>query len=327
MKKWLVLAILLSSFALSQAEETRVPAALIYHQYPGANVLLVDKRECSLNVYQFQRHWKLLKRFECTTGRRSGDKRREGDLKTPTGVYYFSNAWNSQDLYSMYGSMAKLYGAGAFELNYPNMIDRHFYRRNGSGIWLHGTEGTKPVATRGCISTSNNDFLRVAQYINLNETPVIIEESIQYTDEKSMVRTRMELLRFLSQWVKDWEGTDTGKYLAHYSKDFRTDYHTYRSWYRHKNHINGINEDRHIYISNISVFQSKGLFAVRFLQNYSSTEHNDVGLKHLWVQREADQSLRIISETWEPRPLAVHERPFQLVYKDSESEGDKTLTN
>ena len=39
-------------------------------------------------VYQFQDEWELKQSFSCTTGKKTGDKLREGDLKTPNGVYW-----------------------------------------------------------------------------------------------------------------------------------------------------------------------------------------------------------------------------------------------
>ena len=121
MKKFYVLSTMivwsLSIWAHSQ------PASLIYYEKPGATVVLVDKSECSVNVYQYKQHWENVRKVGCDIGKVAGDKFREGDLKTPTGVYRMSQAWTGKTLLNQYGDSAKIYGVGAFALNYPNYLD------------------------------------------------------------------------------------------------------------------------------------------------------------------------------------------------------------
>ena len=69
------------------------------------------------------------------------------------------------------------YGPGAFPISYPNEWDK-LHRRNGYGIWLHGTPSETysrpPRATDGCVVLTNDDLRRLARYVDVGRTPVVI---------------------------------------------------------------------------------------------------------------------------------------------------------
>ena len=103
---WFLL--LMGMFNLTSLANER-PESLIYYDTPGATALVVSKSECFINVFKFQQKWELIQKFECTTGKKNGDKVREGDLKTPTGIYKLSDTWSGQELVQQYGSSAEIY--------------------------------------------------------------------------------------------------------------------------------------------------------------------------------------------------------------------------
>ena len=92
-------------------------------------------------------------------GKRGVEKTREGDQKTPIGVYHVTASLPRQKL-------SDFYGAGAFPINYPNEWDKR-QGRNGHGIWLHGTPSDTysrpPRASDGCIVLANADLDAVAR--------------------------------------------------------------------------------------------------------------------------------------------------------------------
>ena len=134
---------------IGATNSSKVPEALVHYEARGATALLVDKSECSVNLYEFGNTWQKIKTYNCTTGKLNGEKSYEGDLRTPTGLYFFSNAWTGEDLQQMYGAANAVdYGSGAFELNYPNHLDKTFYDKGGSGIWeLHVDDCVPSLAT------------------------------------------------------------------------------------------------------------------------------------------------------------------------------------
>ncbi|MBF0278550.1 MAG: L,D-transpeptidase family protein [SAR324 cluster bacterium] len=297
-KRWILFIILFLFISHLQAQ-TYLPDGLILYNKPGATALIVDKTECSVTVFQNQSIWEKVLQYQCTTGKNQGDKQQEGDARTPTGLYFFTDAWTGKELINQYGSSAQIYGAGAFELNYPNHLDQVLYNKNGSGIWLHGTDKGYPAATKGCISTTNTDFLEVAQHISLFETPLIIEESVAYVAQEKIKKVRSELLEFIKQWKTNWESGQTETYLSFYSKNFKTQKFNYRRWKQFKKLVNKKNKKRKIKISEISILKAKGIYNIQFTQHFTSTGTNDLGRKQLYVANEQG-NFRIISETWQP---------------------------
>lgn len=312
MKKFFLLSVffLIASVAWANSQ----PASLILYENPAATVLLVDKSECSVNVYQFQKRWEKIQQVNCDVGKMPGDKFREGDLKTPTGFYRLSRAWTGETLQKQYGRSAKIYGAGAFALNYPNYLDKTFYRKTGYGIWLHGTDKEQPEATRGCIATSNADLLQLAQFIELKQTPFIVEEKITYVPAEEVSKIREELVRFVEQWRSSWESKNTKKYLSFYSKKFKTRNKNYSQWKHHKYRVNRRNKNRKIQVSDLSIFKAKGVYNVQFVQKYFSSRTKSTGRKHLYIVKEEGQ-YRILSEQWQKLSPPPPPSPLQYAYK------------
>ena len=296
--KRFILIFLFIIFSPALLAQTQIPEGLILYDKPEATVIVVDKAECNMSVFQKQSFWEKIEQYECTTGKTGGDKQQEGDLKTPTGLYFFTDAWTSQDLVRQYGTIAKIYGTGAFELNYPNYLDKVLFRKNGYGIWLHGTDQGVPSATRGCISTTNTDLLKAANYINLHETPLIIEESIAYASPMEIDKVRWELLDFIEKWRVAWESDQSDRYFSFYSGNFKTTQFDYSRWKQYKRWTNKKNQNKRVTIHDISILKAKGIYNIQFVQSYHSSGTNDVGRKRLYVVKEQDQ-FRIISETWE----------------------------
>ena len=85
------LAVLFLSMFTLHAGELR-PSGLIFNDYHGSTVVVVDKSTCRLMVYKFRESWEMEQVFPCTTGKVEGDKFREGDFKTPIGIYWLNQA-------------------------------------------------------------------------------------------------------------------------------------------------------------------------------------------------------------------------------------------
>lgn len=294
------------------------PAAVIHYQKPEATVVIVDKSECSVNVYKFNRKWENIHKVGCDVGKVQGDKFKEGDLKTPIGFYQLTNAWTGETLRRQYGPSAKIYGAGAFELNYPNYLDKVMHQKTGYGIWLHGTDKAQPEATRGCIATSNEDFIELAQFIKLRQTPLIVEEKITYLDKSEIEKHRIAIFNFIADWKTSWESNDFQKYISFYDKNFKTPRFNYKQWVAHKKRVNQKNKNRRVQINDLSVFKVKDVYNVQFVQKYSSSEMNDLGLKYIYIT-EKEGKYQIISERWTKLPMEKSVSPLHVAYQQKVS--------
>jgi len=140
-------------------------------------LILVDKKTNQLHVahYEADDSFKILKTYHATTGKVKGDKEEEGDLKTPEGVYQFSNLRKPPHLQPKFGPMA-------FAVNYPNEYDQ-IAGCNGDSIMLHGTNEPdrlkKDFDSEGCIVVQNEDLAELQKVIQIRLTPVMIFDDLQ----------------------------------------------------------------------------------------------------------------------------------------------------
>ena len=115
-------------------------------------------------------------------------KRREGDGKTPLGVYFVT-------MYVEGRALPEFYGAGGLGLNYPNGWDRH-RRRTGHGIWIHGEPrgltSRAPRWSEGCLVISNPALETLRRAIGKVSVPVIIAERIRWIAPAYHERHRAE---------------------------------------------------------------------------------------------------------------------------------------
>lgn len=136
-----------------------VPRAVLQLRPDQKQVLLVDAKRSRLFVYQnHDGQLKLATDYYATQGKYGIHKLREGDQKTPIGVYYITSRLSGPRL-------PDFYGTGALTINYPNEWDRA-NGRGGSGIWLHGTSSDNfsrpPLASDGCVVLANPDLTHLS---------------------------------------------------------------------------------------------------------------------------------------------------------------------
>ncbi|HKC30447.1 MAG TPA: L,D-transpeptidase family protein, partial [Burkholderiales bacterium] len=98
----------------SRPSDDRLPRYVL-QLHPGQkHVLVVDSRRSRLYVFgNDQGRPRLVADFYVTLGKNGVEKTREGDQKTPIGVYHVTGNLPRSKL-------TDFYGAGAFPINYPN---------------------------------------------------------------------------------------------------------------------------------------------------------------------------------------------------------------
>lgn len=112
----------------------------------------------------------IAREFACIHGRVEGDKQKEGDLKTPEGVYFITRKI-TQKLDFME------YGPHAFALNYPNPVDR-LRSKTGGGIWLHSKgQPIQGITTRGCLAIDQHEITEIVPLLRPG-TPVVVAERL-----------------------------------------------------------------------------------------------------------------------------------------------------
>src|SRR5687768_4835541 len=197
--------------------EDRVPRYVLQLHREQKYALVVDSRRSRLYVFaNAQGRPRLIADYYVTLGKNGIEKTREGDQKTPVGVYHVTANLPRKKL-------TDFYGAGAFPINYPNEWDRR-QGRGGYGIWLHGVPSDvysrPPRASDGCIVLSNPDLESVGRHVQVGLTPVIIADEVEWSDAQSIAAERAALAAAVEQWRADSQSRDTERYLAHYSSRF-----------------------------------------------------------------------------------------------------------
>jgi hypothetical protein len=183
------------------------PAALLQISGQQKFALYMDIPAARLIVYENNAgQLKQVDNFYASIGIAGAKKRREGDQKTPVGIYRITGFIPSRKLHERYGS-------GALPIDYPNKLDQ-IYERTGDGIWLHGTEpgfiNRAPRASDGCLSLANGDFLALHRIIgDTPSVPVVIDSAPEWIAPRELLRRREQLSRTITRWFNARLESDT----------------------------------------------------------------------------------------------------------------------
>ena len=266
----------------------RVPRYVLQFRPDQTHALVVDSKRSRLYVFQNEKgRPQFVTDYYVTLGKRGIDKTREGDQKTPIGVYHVTANLPRKKL-------ADFYGSGAFPINYPNEWDKR-HGRNGHGIWLHGTPSDTfarpPRASDGCIVLSNIDLDFLSAELQVGLTPVIIADEVQWADSAAQEEERKSLAQAIEAWRTDWESLSTEKYLKHYSTKFQSADQSYAQWAAHKRRVNGGKEWVKVALNGVSMFRNPGkddFVVVSFEQGYrSSNLSNTMRKRQYWIREGA----------------------------------------
>lgn len=226
-------------------------------------------------------------------GKAGFDKLREGDLKTPVGVYQITRFLSDASLNDKYGN-------GAFPLNYPNVYDQ-LRGRTGSGIWLHGlpkgVESRPRLDSDGCVVVDNETLDRLHGIIKSRETLVVLAPEMEWQTETSDVD--QQLLKAIDQWRSDWQEIDNEAYLSHYASNFTDSKRDLAAWKKYKTRVNKSKRSIKVELQKLSVVSYPGegdLAAARFYQVYESDNYKWRGWKQLLWQLGSDGQWRIVYE-------------------------------
>ncbi|WP_233588326.1 murein L,D-transpeptidase family protein [Herminiimonas sp. KBW02] len=195
-----------------------IPRAILQMRDDQKNVLLVDAKRSRLYVYQrVNGQFKLTSDYYISQGRLGVNKFKEGDQKTPLGVYYITARLPGARL-------PEFYGPGALPINYPNEWDKA-NGRSGSGIWLHGTPSDSysrpPLSSDGCVVLTNPDLKELSASVEIGNTPVIISEDLKFVSKAKWDADRQAANKMLESWRADLETTDPELLRRHYSRNFK----------------------------------------------------------------------------------------------------------
>lgn len=232
--------------------------------------------------------------YYVTIGKNGFEKLREGDKRTPLGVYHVTSKLPQDRLTDFYGS-------GAFPINYPNEWDM-MRGRDGYGIWLHGTPrdtySRPPRASDGCIVLTNDDLQTLERKLQLGSTPVVITDSLQWSTPDEIDALKTDLASAVERWRRDWESRNSDVYLRHYAKSFSAGGANLAQWSAQKRQVNSAKTWITVQLSDMSLLLYPGkqeLAVATFEQDYSSSNlSNRMMKRQYWIKE--DGKWRIVYE-------------------------------
>lgn len=207
-------------FLRERPDPALVPRAVLQLREDQKHVLLVDAKRSRLFVYKNDNGTlKFAADYYVSQGKYGVHKLREGDQRTPIGVYYITGHLPGSRLPDMYGP-------GALPINYPNEWDK-LHGRSGSGIWLHGTPSDSysrpPLSSDGCVVLTNPDLKQLTTTVEIGRTPVVISESIEFVSKAKWEQERKLAMRLINAWRDDVESLSSARVKSNYSRNFKSD--------------------------------------------------------------------------------------------------------
>lgn len=273
-----------------------VPADLVQIPETASHAILIDTHNYRLYVFEtIGNETRRVFDFYVSIGKGGDDKRFEGDEKTPIGLYRVASYLPGERLPDMYGK-------GAFPIDYPNNWDR-FLGRTGSGIWIHGTESARysrpPLSSRGCVTLSNQDFLRLKETVKVGQTPVVLSRGVRWVSSGSIDAVRESVSEAVESWRLDWESRDSERYLSNYSQSFRTPGMSRAAFAAHKRRVNSSKSFIKVGVRDVGIYGYPGepaMVTVEFTQDYRSDSFNASKKKRQYWRFE-EGAWRIVFES------------------------------
>lgn len=196
-----------------------VPRSILQLREDQKYALIVDAKRSRLYVYENQGgQLKFVTDYYISQGKLGVNKLKEGDQKTPLGVYYITGRLSGAKLPDFYGS-------GALPINYPNEWDK-VNGRSGSGIWLHGTPSDSfsrpPLSSDGCVVLTNPDLHKLSASVEIGKTPVVISDHVEFVSKAKWDAERGIANRLVDAWRRDVESMNPARLIANYSRRFKS---------------------------------------------------------------------------------------------------------
>ncbi len=287
-------------------------------------ILVVDKKSQTLFVYEYNGLTKKILQVPCSTGKRKGPKMKAGDSKTPEGIYFFIKEFKDKEL-------APIYGKGAFATDYPNLLDR-LQNRTGSAIWLHGTN--RPLKKRdsnGCVALENSNFEKVANYISLNKTPIIIFDEFSGFPPVADPNSDKLIARFIDNWNKSVKQGTYHDYVKFYSPSYVPDISWWKDWNNMRKHPELSESSVSVTSAGLLVFRHNDTYVALFDQYVSSSDRKiKVGTKKFFIKNH-DGNPEIIGESYPglddyaKNPFILASKSLMDQIKEPEPEIEKTV--
>jgi murein L,D-transpeptidase YafK len=228
-------------------------------------------------------------------GKRKGPKTKENDHRTPVGIYFLLERKTQPEIpFDLYGSLA-------FTSDYPNVFDKR-EAKSGHGIWLHAIPDSVALTrgSRGCVVVRDSAIKEIESYIQLKETPIVIQEKVEFIKQDDHLKLQQKLLGHIESWRKSWESENVDEYLKYYDETFKNSNMNFKQWSAHKRKLKGTYNFIKVQLGSPMILMSNGQIVIRAVQNYESDLHQDKGIKTIHGFFSETNGFKIVREDWSP---------------------------
>ena len=305
----MVIAALAVSAAAQAAEGWAVN--LQADPYGPQRFLAVDKSSQTFWFFEQKSPLQVYKQLPCTTGQEPGTKWREGDLKTPEGVYFIKDRIGGGLDFSLYGDLA-------FTLNYPNPIDV-INGRKGSGIWIHGRgKPITPMESRGCVALNNPDIKELDPQFSRRVLPVVIANEVHWSqDLPKSSKEAQEVVAATLEWAKAWSRKSEDFFAFHDAEKFAiSSGEPFSNFRDHKRQLFSRLPWIHVLIDDVRAVEGPDYWVTYFGQLYRSPTLSTEGVKRLYWQKNAQGQPVIVGMEYVEGKLGLEEKYVARVRPD-----------
>lgn len=281
----------ISNSAISPSSR-KIPDSIV--SLSSGYIIVVDKKY--QKIYVFHKEGSFSKVFEatCSTGKNSGSKRVAGDAKTPNGIFFTTKILRNPGPPETYGSMA-------FPLDYPTISDKRA-GRNGNNIWIHGTtKSLLPKQSNGCVVLHDSDLKRLANFIYLNRTPVVISESIKWVPQSYVLPSRNELEKILISWNKAFIEKDLKKIDSLYMQGSEIKGKRREDLHNKIKQLKFSNKHFALQPRDISILQEDNNAVIIFDQIFAANDSQFQGFYNKLILEKANNKWYVVDDATMPR--------------------------
>ena len=274
--------------------------------------LAIDKDRQKLFILSNKSPLQKLKEFSCSTGQVRGDKQKQGDRKTPEGIYFLEKRLTRGLNYDLYGKLA-------FTLNYPNPVDR-IKGKTGYGIWIHG-RGHKitEFETKGCVALNMSDITALEHGIILQKTPVAIARKASWRDDETNPGLESEIVRLTREWAKSWAKKSDEFFSFYHGEKFTLSGQNFKRFTRRKKRLFQKYSWIDVYVHQPKALAGPGYVVSFFGQVYRTSSFLSTGIKRLYWQKSENNEWKIVGSEWRPGAAAM-EKELKGKYLEARKE-------
>ena len=276
----------------------------------------IDKNSQMFFLFERKSPLRVVEKLPCTTGLLIGDKLKEGDLRTPEGVYFITSRLDGGLDWEQYGDLA-------FPLNFPNPVDI-IKGKTGHGIWIHGRGNTiTPYETKGCVALNTPDIRNLDNQLQLG-LPVVIGNRIELEKSpETLAREADEVVAATHAWAKAWESRSEAFFEFHDPQKFAISQGQPFSAFR--NQKEGLFRKLPwilVAVEDVRAVAGPDYWVTYFIQFYRSPSLISQGVKRLYWQKNDKDKWTVVGmefEQMEPTLAGKYVKPGQVVLAAVES--------